>query len=135
MRSSALLCLLLWVGAVAARNPFVPLTTRACEPPAATPQNWRLQGVAGRAPHFVAWVISPEGKSYRLEPSIPFPVYPWQVAGITARTLTLTAPRRCVKQQIVWVIKGGFYETDRDAAGAYVKHPAAGADQHAEPGI
>ncbi|PPS58985.1 hypothetical protein CRX72_27155 [Pantoea sp. BRM17] len=53
MRSSALLCLLLWVGAVAARNPFVPLTTRACEPPAATPQNWRLQGVAGRAPHFV----------------------------------------------------------------------------------
>ena len=121
MRSSALL-LLLCSSLSLARDPFQPLTASVCQSQAAMPQGWRLQGIVGAAPHFTAWLESPQGKSHRLRAQQPFPLPPWQIEQLTAHTVVLSAAQSCPPQQITWVIKGGFYETDDVTA---VAEPAA----------
>ncbi len=124
MRSSALLLLLCSTLALA-RDPFQPLAASLCQSLAAVPEGWRLQGIVGAAPHFMAWLESPQGKSHRLSAQQPFPLAPWQVEQLTAHTLVLSAARSCPPQQITWVIKGGFYETDDIAAVAVPESAAA----------
>lgn len=123
MRSSALVLLLCSSWALA-RDPFQPLAASQCQAPAAVPQGWRLQGIIGREPHFVAWLVSPQGKRQRLSAPTAFPVAPWQVTQLSAHTLVLSATQSCPPQHITWVIKGGFYEKDDAAA-------VAGAEQSA----
>ncbi|MEB5974063.1 HofP DNA utilization family protein [Pantoea dispersa] len=122
MRSSALVFLLCSSWALA-RDPFQPLAASQCQAPAAVPQGWRLQGIVGRAPHFIAWLVSPQGQSQRLSAPGAFPVAPWQITQLNARSLVLSATQSCPPQQITWVIKGGFYEKDAAAV--------AGAEQSA----
>ncbi|KNC12729.1 hypothetical protein AC790_12105 [Pantoea sp. RIT-PI-b] len=124
MRSSALL-LLLCSSLALARDPFQPLTERLCQAQVAAPQGWRLQGIIGAAPHYVAWLVSPQGKSHRLTEQTPFPLPPWQVVQLTAHTLVLNAAQSCSPQQITWVIKGGFYEMDDATDTAVSERPAA----------
>lgn len=125
MRSSALL-LVLWSSWVVARDPFQPLTESLCQAQVVTPQGWRLQGILGKPTHFVAWLVSPQGKSHRLSAHSAFPVAPWQVAQVSAHELVLHAPHSCPPQQITWVIKGGFYEMDDTVAGPAAERAPAG---------
>ena len=124
MRSSVLL-LLLWSSWTLARDPFQPLAESLCLAQVAAPQGWRLQGIVGKPAHYVAWLISPQGKSHRLETQSAFPLAPWQVEQLTARTLVLSAANSCSPQHITWVIKGGFYEKDDSAAVAGAEQSAA----------
>ncbi|MGK3112573.1 HofP DNA utilization family protein [Candidatus Pantoea formicae] len=111
MRSSAWL-LLLCSSLALARDPFQPLAEGVCQPQVAAPDGWRLQGIVGSSMHYVAWLVSPQGKSHRLTSLAMLPHSPWQVAELTARSLILRATQSCPPQQITWVIKGGFYEKD-----------------------
>lgn len=124
MRSSGLL-LLLCTSLALARDPFQPPTENLCQAPASAPEGWRLQGIVGVPPHYVAWLISPQGKSHRLIENQPFPLPPWRVQQLTAHTLVLSAVQRCPPQQITWVIKGGFYEMDDGTDVAVPKRAAA----------
>lgn len=124
MRSSALL-LLLCSSLALARDPFQPLAATLCQTQVAAPEGWRLQGIIGTAPHYVAWLVSPQGKSHRLDNQAPFPQPPWQVVQLTSRMLVLSAAQSCTPQQITWVIKGGFYEMDNVTDAAVSEHAAA----------
>ncbi|MRS21064.1 DUF2531 family protein [Enterobacteriaceae bacterium RIT692] len=124
MRSSALL-LLLCTSLALARDPFQPLAETLCQVQVAAPAGWRLQGIIGTAPHFVAWLVSPQGKSHRLNDQAYLPQSPWQVVQLTSRTLVLSAAQSCTPQQITWVIKGGFYEMDDVTDAAVSEHAAA----------
>ncbi len=104
--------LLLCSSLALARDPFQPLTEELCLPRAAEPDGWRLQGIVGTSQRYVAWLVSPQGKSHRLTTQATLPHTAWQVTELTARSLTLRAVQRCPPQQITWVIKGGFYEMD-----------------------
>jgi len=128
MRSSALL-LLLCSSLSLARDPFQPLAASVCQSQAAVPQGWRLQGIVGAASHFTAWLESPQGKSHRLSAHQPFPVPPWHVEQITARTLVLSATQSCPPQQITWILTGGFYERDDASAVAVPQSKSAAARQ------
>jgi pilus assembly protein HofP len=108
-----------------ARDPFQPLAETLCQAQVAAPAGWRLQGIIGTAPHYVAWLVSPQGKSHRLNDQAPFPQPPWQVVQLTSRTLVLSAAQSCKPQQITWVIKGGFYEMDDVTDAAVSEHAAA----------
>ncbi|XXN63037.1 HofP DNA utilization family protein [Enterobacter ludwigii] len=123
MRSNTLL-LLLCSSLAFARDPFQPLAETRCQAQVAAPEGWRLQGIIGTAPRFVAWLVSPQGKSYQLLDQTPFPQPPWQVVKLTSRTLVLNAVQSCTPQQITWVIKGGFYEMDDVTAPALSEHAA-----------
>jgi pilus assembly protein HofP len=111
MRSNVLLLLLCSTFALA-RDPFQPQAETRCQTQVAAPEGWRLQGIIGVTPHYVAWLISPKGKSYRLIDQAPFPQPPWQVVQLTARSVVLSAAQSCSPQLITWIIKGGFYEMD-----------------------
>jgi pilus assembly protein HofP len=124
MRSSALL-LLLCSSLALARDPFQPLAETLCQAQVAAPEGWRLQGIIGTATHYVAWLVSPQGKSHRLNDQAPLPQSPWQVVQLTSRTLVLSAAQSCKPQQITWVIKGGFYEMDDVTDAAVSEHVAA----------
>ena len=124
MRSSALL-LLLCSSLALARDPFQPLTETLCQAQVAAPAGWRLQGIIGTATHYVAWLVSPQGKSHRLNDQASLPQSPWQVVQLTSRTLVLSAAQSCKPQQITWVIKGGFYEMDDVTDAAVSEHAAA----------
>lgn len=124
MRSSALL-LLLCSSLALARNPFEPLAETQCQAQVAAPTGWRLQGIIGAAPHYVAWLVSPQGKNHRLIDQAPFPLPPWQVVQLTAHTVVLSAAQSCQPQHITWVIKGGFYEMDDAIDVAVPEHAAA----------
>ncbi|MEA5105281.1 HofP DNA utilization family protein [Pantoea sp. S18] len=124
MRSSALL-LLLCSSLALARDPFQPLAETLCQAQVAAPEGWRLQGIIGTATHYVAWLVSPQGKSHRLNDQASLPQSPWQVVQLTSRTLVLSAAQSCKPQQITWVIKGGFYEMDDVTDAAVSEHAAA----------
>jgi pilus assembly protein HofP len=115
MRHSAWL-LVLWSGFTLARDPFQPLAEVQCQMQAAEPDGWRLQGIIGTPTRYVAWLRSPEGKNHRLGPSARLPRSSWQVAALTANSMTLHVAQSCPPQQIIWSIKGGYYEMDDTTA-------------------
>lgn len=124
MRSSALLLLMCSCLALA-RDPFQPLAETLCQAQIAAPEGWRLQGIIGTAPRFVAWLVSPQGKSHRLIDQAALPQQPWQVEQLSAHRLVLSAVQSCSPQRITWVIKGGFYEMDDNSDADVPEHAAA----------
>lgn len=111
MRSSAWL---LWLcsSLVWARDPFQPVVESLCQQHVAIPEGWRLQGIVGSPLRYVAWLVSPQGKSHRLTLNATLPHSSWQITELTARSLILSALQSCPPQHMTWIIKGGFYEMD-----------------------
>lgn len=123
MRSSVLV-LVLCCGLVQARDPFQPPGETACDAQVTALVGWRLQGIIGTPQRYVAWLLSPQGKIYRLAPQARLPRSSWQVSELTAQSLTLSAGSHCATLPVIWTVKGGFYEKN-DAVAALVPERAA----------
>ncbi|WP_293773394.1 DUF2531 domain-containing protein [uncultured Pantoea sp.] len=121
----SLLILLLCGGGVLARDPFQPVATSLCKAVVAPLTGWRLQGIVGREAHYHAWLLTPQGQSIMARSGRPFPVAPWQPAGIRRHSITLVVPDSCEAQQTRIYLKGGAHDKDSPAA-AGPERPAAG---------
>lgn len=112
MRSSLLLLWMLCSPLALARDPFQPVAPALCQAAVSTVEGWRLQGIVGDHQRYIAWLLSPQGKSIRLAEQMFLPFSSWRVQQVTARTVRLQADQSCSSQQVTLQLKGGFYATD-----------------------
>lgn len=116
MRSRALLWLLVWPGALLARDPFQPPAEAACMREVPALSTWRLQGIIGNRDVFYAWLIHPQGMVLQVRPDRPFPVSPWRVVAVSARKLLLVAEKSCTPRFFSFQLKGKYRDTESHIA-------------------